>query len=217
MNLILKITKHEFWSLYIVFSFLMILLVFAGNYLLVDDNLIFNSYSEQLSFEQIKETIANTKKWEWLSYVLILVLYLIKFTLIGGCLKVGLFFIDKRISFTSILKATIIAEMVFLVPILIKIIWFLFINTNYSILDLQSFAPLSILNIFESKNLEPFLIYPFQLLNIFELLYFIVLAFQLKKFFENNFTESFQLVLSTYGSGLFVWVIFVVFLIVNNS
>ena len=212
-----SIFKHDFWLLYFTFCLSMTLLVFTGNHLLIDDNLIFNTYSEQLSFEQIKTTLENTKKWEWLTYVLIFGLYLVKFVLISGCLKIGLFFIDKHISFTAILKATITAEMVFLIPILVKIIWFLFINTNYSLIDLQSFAPLSIINIFESEDLEPFLIYPFQLLNLFELLYFIVLAFQLKRFFDNNITDSFQLVLTTYGSGLFVWVIFVVFLIVNNS
>ncbi len=64
--------------------------------------------------------------------------------------------------------AIIRAGFILLIPGLVKIIWFLFIQTNYTIQDLQLFYPFSLLNLVNSGMLEPCLLYPLQVLNLFE-------------------------------------------------
>ncbi|MFN7839937.1 MAG: hypothetical protein ACK5QG_18395, partial [Bacteroidota bacterium] len=61
------------------------------------------------------------------------------------------------------------------------------------------------------------LVYPIQLLNVFELLYWIALAWQLQEVLEKPFAESLGFVAKTYGVGLAVWVVVVMFLTVSIS
>jgi hypothetical protein len=105
------------------------------------------------------------------------------------------------------------AEFVFLIPTIFKLLWFLFIQTSYTLQDLQYFHPLSALSIFDPLSLEPWLVYPLQVLNIFEAIYWVVLACLLSKEFpELDINRSMGVVVGGYGTGLVIWVILVMFL-----
>lgn len=71
------------------------------------------------------------------------------------------------------------------------------------------------INFFSHSELEPWLVYPIQLLNVFELLYWAVLAWQLQEVLKKSFPESLGFVMKTYGVGLTVWVVVVMFLTVS--
>jgi ABC-type transport system involved in cytochrome bd biosynthesis fused ATPase/permease subunit len=75
--------------------------------------------------------------------------------------------------------------------------------------------PLSLLNIFDYTTLNKILIYPFQLLNVFEIIYWIALAYGISKLINNNFDKAFKIVLSSYIPALIVWVVFVMFLTIT--
>ena len=100
----------------------------------------------------------------------------------------------------------------FLLVGIAKIIWFYFFQTNYTLKDIQYFYPLSALNIVDYKGLEPWFIYPFQTLNLFELAYWLILAFYIGKATETNMDNGLKIVASSYGSALLLWVITVMFL-----
>jgi len=104
--------------------------------------------------------------------------------------------------------------MIFLIPSIIKMAWFTF-KSDYTLEDVQYFLPGSMLNIFDPKLLEPWLIYPIQSLNIWELAFWIALAVGLKKYLDGDFYRSMSLVAGTYGAGLVIWVVFVTFLTLN--
>jgi hypothetical protein len=104
------------------------------------------------------------------------------------------------------------AEFIFLIPVIIKLFWFLFIKTNYSLSDFQYFSPLSALNMFQPNELEPWLLYPLQVLNVFEIFYWIILAYLLSKEIpELDLNQAFTVVMSGYGTGLVIWVALVMF------
>ena len=42
---------------------------------LLSDQLYFGSYSDKLGYDQIKMVLANNKKWEWLAYCLVPLIY----------------------------------------------------------------------------------------------------------------------------------------------
>lgn len=93
----------------------------------------------------------------------------------------------------------------------------LLFQTNYTLEDLQYFYPLSALNIVGYKGLESWFIYPLQVLNLFELAYWLLLAYFIGKL---AFTEKdkgkpmdlgFKIVASSYGSALLLWVVVVMF------
>ena len=128
-----------------------------------------------------------------------------------------MFFLNITQRFKQLFELAIKAELVFIVAGLFKILWFLFVKTNYTILDLQYFSPLSLQNIISIQQSDIWLLYPLQVTNLFELLYWAVLAWGLKEIIQKSIGESFKIVALSYGSGLIVWVAFIVFLTLNNS
>ncbi len=110
-----------------------------------------------------------------------------------------------------------LAEIPFLVVPVIKLFWFLFIQTHYTLNDLQYFFPLSALQLFDVKSLPKWQIYPLQLFNVFELIYWVLLAYWLKKLLNLSLNKSMEVVASSYGTGLLLWVVFITFLSLNAA
>jgi hypothetical protein len=182
---------------------------------LVTENHIYSFYSTQLSYEQIEKMLANQEKWAWVGYAFIPIFYFIKIGLVSTCVYVGVLLgASQKVGFKKIMPAVIKADMVFFVPALIKIVWFTF-QTDYTLTDLQTFLPGSLLNFFEPSEIAPWLAYPLQAINIYELGFWVILAFQLKEYFKNDATSAFQTVALSYGSGFVIWVVFIVFLTIN--
>jgi hypothetical protein len=193
------------------------ILVKVTDYLLFSENLYYNAYAEQLTYEQISKLIKNQHRWQWLNYIILPIFYLLKFALVASCLGLGLYLATNRWVFKPFFEAAIKAEFVLLIPSLIKILWFLFVQTDYTLNDLQFFYPLSLINIFEPGTVEPYLLYPLQVLNLFEVAYWFALAYGVARVIKEPLEEGFKLVMASYGSGLVLWVAFVMFLTVSLS
>lgn len=187
-------------------------IAFLSNQFLVSDNLFYNSFAEQLTTDRIDALIDQTNRWAWLGYVFIPIIYLLKFSVIALILLTGFFIINKKVSFSLLFKAVMLAEIPFLLVPLIKLLWFMFIQTDYTFQDLQYFFPLSALQLFEVANLPTWQIYPLQLLNLFELVYWISLAYWLKRLLLISLTSGMEMVIASYGTSLLLWVVFITFL-----
>jgi hypothetical protein len=183
----------------------------------MSEDLIYDSLIGQLSYERISEMLAQGKKWHWLTYVFLPILVFVKILFVVVCFSVGGLFLNIENGFKKFFSIATNAEFLFVVPGLIKLLWFSFIKTNYILQDLQYFAPLSAIILFNTTELDPWLVYPLDLLNAFELLYWFALAYQLKEVLNENLSGSIGFVAKTYGVGLFIWVILVMFLVVSIS
>lgn len=180
-------------------------------------NLTLNSLAEQITRTELKKLIDARQKWQWIGYLLIPLLLLIKTSLISGVLDIGCFFFGEEIKYTKLFNIVIRAEFVFLLVIVFKTAWFHFFQTNYNLDDLQYFYPLSALNIVGYDGLQPWFIYPFQVLNLFELAYWFILAYLIGKELNENTDRGFSIVASSYGVSLLIWVIDVMFFTLNMS
>ncbi|MDZ7650682.1 MAG: hypothetical protein U5K54_28060 [Cytophagales bacterium] len=210
-------SNHQIKSVY-WFSFICILYVafaLVGNYVLISEEMYFDFLGEKLAYERIVDIVETEKKWRWLGYTIIPIFLLLKCFLVVCCLSVGVFLTSAAVSFKDIFRIVIIAELVFTIPPLVKIIWFSIFFTGYTLQDLQHFSPFSMLNFIEQERVEAWYLYPLQLLNIFELVYWYALAYQLKEILNRHLAGSLGFVASTYGVGLLLWVIFVMFLTVS--
>lgn len=117
-------------------------------------------------------------------------------------------------SFREISLVVIKADMIFLIPAIIKITWFTFYPAH-TLEEIQYFMPGSVFQLFANQEIVPWLVYPLQAFSIWEVGFWLILAFELKEFFNNDFGRSFQNVMLSYGSGFLVWIVFVVFLTIN--
>ena len=179
------------------------------------DDLLYNSLSEQLTLKQIENFIGFQKKWQLIRYVFIPIFLLIKTTIIAALLYMGLLFFDNDLKFTSLWNIVLKGEFIFLLVPIFKIIWFYFFQINYTLKDIQNFYPLSALNILEHEELELWLIYPFQILNVFELVYIIYLGYQMGQLTNTNTDNGLKIVGYSYVHALVLWIVTIMFFIRN--
>ncbi len=203
---------------YFILCTILILLTEATKYSLQFDKLLYNSLAENLTSNQIDNFFNLQKKWQWVSYLFIPIFILLKTCIIASVLYIGTFFYIKNdITFNKIWTCVIQAEFVFLLIPVLKIIWFCFFQTNYTLEDIQYFYPLSALNITGYQDLDPWLIYPLQVLNLFELAYIIYLSYQIGHLTQTNTDNGLKIVCYSYVPALFLWVTVVMFFTLNYS
>jgi hypothetical protein len=205
------------WS-FILLTFLTIFISFFLIKLLHINQLLNISLTNTLKRDDLEKYLNLREKWAFVSYLLIPVIILIKVVLISSILNISMFiFSEKKIKFKQLFHIIIKAEFIFLLVPIFKIIWFYFFKTNYTLEDIQFFYPLSALSIVGYKGLEPWLIYPFQTLNLFELSYWLILAFFIGKATETTMDHGLKIVASSYGSALLLWVVVIMFFTLNYS
>ncbi|WP_438964897.1 hypothetical protein [Flavobacterium sp.] len=162
-----------------------------------------------------------------MSYSIIPIFLIIKTAIIASILYISCFFYKRiKITFKQLFNLVVKAEFVFLIVGIVKIVWFYFFQINYTLEDLQYFYPLSALNIVGYKGLDAWFIYPLQVLNLFELAYWLVLAYYIGKIAsptknlearKNPMDFGLKIVATSYGSALLLWVVVVMFFTLNYS
>ncbi len=195
---------------------LQIILTFSTEYLLLYNDLYYDFFN-QLAYDRVSEIIELGKKWKWLSYFLIPIFLLIKLFSVGICLSVGGLVVGVENGFKRFFTVGLYAEFIFLLPVVFKIIWFVFFDNDYTLKELQYFSPLSVFSFFRIDELDPWIVYPLQLLNVFEVLYWFFLAYMLKDILGKKFIDCLGFVAATYGIGLSIWVVLIMFLTVTIS
>lgn len=196
--------------------FILGLLAFYAQTFLLSEGAYYQSLGSQLSVEQIEELLKSQQKWQWLGYLILPVIYLTKILFISAAVYIIKMIVGKsfKAKFSDISLAVIKADMIFLIPALIKITWFTFFPAR-TLEEIQYFMPGSVFQLFADQEIVPWLVYPLQAFSVWEVGFWLILAFELKEFFDNDFGRSFQNVMLSYGSGFLVWIVFVVFLTIN--
>ncbi len=170
------------------------------------ENLYYQTYGEQLSIERIDEMWEVGKQWEWIGYLLLPVIILLRVSFTALCLYTGLFFgshQDK--SFGACFNIALKADMVFAVAAAGNLIYFLFAGAA-TLADL-SISPFSLLFYVYHPQMPVYLNYPLALVNVFEILYWLLLAAFVAYAFRKTFAKGMEFVFQTYGVGLLLWVL----------
>ncbi len=190
-------------------------LSFLMNNYLLTDNLYYLYFQDQYSYTKIGEMIEVRKKWRWLSYLSNPIILLISIQIPVIMIYLGMYISKFSVKYGDVLKATLLAHFIFLIPILLKIIWFSYYPVSMD--ALRHFHPLSLFSLFDPELLQVWLYYSLKTLNIFEIASWLVLAFFLAKFLKKSFDEMLKIVVLYYGTFLVCWIVFVMFISISNS
>ncbi|MDE0470983.1 MAG: hypothetical protein OXH57_03505 [Ekhidna sp.] len=182
---------------------------------ILTDEVIIDHLNSQLSIDRVYSLLENRDKWLWLNYIFVPIIFTIKFTLITLWILCAIILFGYKNTFKEIFRVVLIAEFVRLIHSFITLIWFGFIDTDYSLLDVQYFKPLSLLNFFEAVEVESWLIFPLQSLNLFEIAYMFVLAIGVKRILKKNYIDALNFTIPVYGTALVTWIVFITFLSIN--
>jgi hypothetical protein len=202
------------WRLIGGVVFANLLILFLSQMALVNEVVFFNTYSEQLTYDRAMEIFARMRSLTWVSYIITPVLLILKFSAISVLIYIGVFFSDlhREITLGKIFKVVVVSEIVFVVASIIKLLWFIFFAGNYTLDDMSFFYPLSLLNFFSRSEVASYWVYPLQTVNIFQLVYILLLAIGLSRISSIKREKADRVVIATYVPAIAVWAALVMFL-----
>ena len=211
---VLSMGGWKIFSWIVVFN---VLILIASQIVLIDEIVFFNTYSEQLTYERSMELFDTMRSYSWVTYAMTPILLLLKFSVLSVLLYVGVFFSDltKEITLGKIFKVVVMCEIVFVVASVIKLLWFVFFAGNYTLEDLSYFYPLSLINLFSRSEVASYWVYPLQILNVFQVLYALLLAIGLSTTGLVRKSTADRVVLLTYFPAIVVWVATIMFLTID--
>jgi len=187
------------------------------NYTFMTESFLSQWYEGVFTRTQIQETLSFIKKWESVVIALNILLIFIKIACVAACLYLGLFFFsNQHHAYKTSFNIAIKAEIVFVVYSFVRLLWFSFVHLPESLEEMQIW-PLSLMHFFDPATIEPWLIYPLNTINLFEIVYILLLSALTAAAIQIKFRKAFDLVFVSYGSGLLLLIVLQMFLILNNS
>ena len=132
----------------------------------------------------------------------------LKFTVIGFVIWVGCFLFGYRVTFSQCWGVAIVSEFIFLLPEVLKIGWFLFAETDPDLNDIRAFYPLSVMNFFDYTEIDKRYHYPLKALNLFEIVYWVLLAWGIQFFTRKGWKSACIIVACSYIFIFFLWLLF---------
>jgi hypothetical protein len=195
----------------ILFSLFYIIILWITNKIIITETFYFISFEKFMSIKRIEELIDFNKKREWLSYILLPIVNTIKYILTAIIIFIGIKLYEIEINFKNCFKIVLLAEIIPLVSTITKILYFyIYPPNNFEVL--QNFNPLGLSSILRNDTIPKFLLYPIQQLNLFEVGYWLLLAYGIKSLGNVAFKKALKITSLSYGVGLLIWCIFIVFL-----
>lgn len=197
--------------------FLNVVIAVVSQLTLIDETVFFNSYSEQLTYDRAIELFQEMRSFSWIAYAITFVMLILKFTSVSILIFIGVFFADlqREITLGNVFKVVIISELIFIAASVVKIVWFIFFVSSYTLEDLSFFYPLSLINLFTESEVASYWVYPLQTVNLFQVLYVLMLAYGLGGVGGVRRQSTDKVVLSTYIPGLAIWIAVVMFLTID--
>ena len=212
--------KNNFY-IFLIVLFAHIFILYFTSYFLEINSKIIDFLAKDYPSSVVQNYMESQKKWWWVSYAVTPVLIGIKVLLVAFCLNFVKIISEKLedVKFRDILFVVLIAEFVFVIAGFYKFFNFYLVDTDYTLETLQTYYPLSLINYKEAISTEKWLAYPLQLANVFELMYWGVLAWGIWQLADKkiSYQRSLGYVALTYGVGLLFWVGVVCFLILSVS
>jgi len=168
--------------------------------------------NETAAFEFLQDRPEGTvlRIIQGLKFLSIPFVYLWKFTVIAFVIWVGCFMFGYRVTYSQCWGVVMVAEYIFLIPEVLKILWFLFIHNDPSYHDIGGFYPLSLMHFFDYYSIEKRWAYPLRALNLFEIIYWVFLVEGIHHFTHKNKKYVWIIATCSYVLIFFLWLVFYV-------
>lgn len=196
---------------------IVVLTTYSFSQLLSIEELYTSFYEGNLANQRLQDIKSLNPNATLATYALIPVTLFIKLCIITLCLMIGFLLFDIQVALKKVFHAVLFGEFIFVFPPVIKLCWFSFIQPDFTFDDIIWFYPLALSNLFNSFDTARWLQYPLQVVNIFEVAYWFWLAYCLSITLSLSYKKMFNLVLMSYLPFLSLWILLVVFFIMNLS
>ncbi len=199
------------WGMYLLTCLLYVLVTLAQQTFVLTDAVYYETLGEQLTRESIAGLLEAQDRWAWVTYALIPVSIFLQVLLITCCLNIGAILLDYPVGFRSLFGMVIKAVSIFALGKLAYTVVLLGFDIR-SLEDLFRADVFSLLGLVGKQNVPDWLVYPLNVVNVFEVFFWLALAGGLMLLIGRSFRSMLAFVAGTYGAGLIVWTLLIVFL-----
>lgn len=147
--------------------------------------------------------IFNTLNYLWTPFSL-----LWKFTLTAFIIWTGSFAFGFKVSFVKLWHLALFGELIFLLPEILKMTYFIQPQEGISYQDIQNFYPFSLFMLMDADQIPKQYHYPLRALNLFELIYIGFLALGFHTISRQKISTSFLVILGSYVCFFLLWLLF---------
>lgn len=216
-KLLQPIFDFDAWQWFTIVVLTYLIGVFINQEFILTDAVYYNSFGEQLAYEQIASMMHVRSHWGWLTYVISPLIVALRTTLVSLCLLVGILWKNQRLPFKQLWAMVMKAEMVYAIGSVVIAISLLSLQNVHTFNDIGNFHGYSMLAFVKLEGLAVWLRAPLRFINLFELGYWFMLIWGLQHLMKESFSSMFRLTVSTYGIGLLLWMVLMLFLEVSFS
>ncbi len=187
------------------------LVLFIQQQYILTADVYYNSLSEQLTIGRLNDYLKAQRRWAWLGYAFIPFALSFKALFVSICLSTGAILLDYRVEFKKIFVMVVQALAIFAIGKCIRLVVIQAVEIK-TIDDLIHSDIFSLLGWVGKETVPGWLLYPLSVINLFELLFWILLAGGMGILINRSWNRLIGFIAVTYGSGLLIWVLFIVFL-----
>lgn len=178
----------------------------------LNTKVMYNSLAEQMTLEDIETAAATVRSNSFLLMLAAGVQNVVEIFLITVSINIGILLMRYEISFKQIFNVVTKAFIVFSISRLLLMVGYAYFGVE-SIEDLNYIPKLSIFELFKAQTLPEWAVFPLQTINIFQILFIILIPVGLNIIQKRGWFKWLLLVLSTYGVALAAYVMLITFLV----
>ena len=143
-----------------------------------------------------------------LEYLSIPVVFAFKFTIIATMLWVASFMFGYHLTWPKLWQIAMTGHVIFLVPELIRVVWFMITPGDPDLREIQNFYPLSLLQAIGYQEVNESYWYVLKRLNLFELAYWFFLGYATHKLANKNRWIAYAIITIGYVVPFLLWLWF---------
>jgi len=204
--------QHYFWLL----CACSLLFAYLGNRFLYTDSLYYSTLSEQFTNEQIRLMLNFRDKWTLISYLFIPIFIIIRILYTSFCLYLGDLFRESQWGFKRMFNIALKADIVFVLGA-ISVFYYHLIFGKYQTMNDLNVHPFSLLAVIGQENVPGWLIFAYNSINVFELIYLVFLALLIHASTQIGYIKASIFSLLTYEIGNYLYVVSITFIYLNFS
>jgi len=201
--------EHETKSFFAADKRLLFLLLCLATLLLLYIKITFIE-NETAAFEFLQDRPEGMilRLLSTLKFLSVPFVYTWKFTVIAFVVWVGCFMFGYRVTYQQCWGVVIGAEYIFLIAEVLKIVWFMAIQTDPTLNDISAFYPFSLMHFFDYYSLDKRWAYPLRALNLFEIAYWFLLVEGIQHYARKDKKYIWIIVSCSYILIFFLWLLF---------
>jgi hypothetical protein len=188
-----------------------LLSLFLLNNIIYSEDILYNIFKNEIEIKRIDILITLFNQYNVFLLILFPIIFLVKVYFITIIIFIGIKFFEIKISFDNTFKIVIFAYFIPLISSIVKNIYFyLYPPSNIELVE--SFNPLGLTFLLKINSIPKYLLYPLQQLNLYEVGYWLLLSYGINTLGNIEFKKALKVTTLSYGVGLAIWCVFVVFI-----